>query len=187
MPITGLRGLTLTSSTGARFMLNPSSFSACAWAFPASYASGEERVAPSAMFPGSTTAPSLIRTTLPPSWSTAMKGGIQSASSSRRPSLSLATCSAPVMLRLNRHTPPTWRPRTSSTTWSSTSVAPKPTINSWPTFCCSVIRWSQGSGSNAGRAGSAASAGGPAWAWAWAGASRRIARSGKALSTSVRC
>ena len=37
------------------------------WALPASKASVELRVAPNAMFPGSTVTPSAIRTTLPPS------------------------------------------------------------------------------------------------------------------------
>ncbi len=101
-------------------MLNPSRSRSSAWALPASYASSGVPVAPSAMFPGSTTAPSSTRTTLPPSWSTAMNGGTWSAISARSWSFSRATCSAPSMFRLNRQTPPTARPRTSWVIDSST-------------------------------------------------------------------
>ncbi len=70
---------------------------------------------------------------------------------------------------LNRHTPPTCRPFTSSVAFSSTVRPAKPTIISWPTFCSGVIAASSADTSGPA-AGAAAGAGGSGAAAGAAGA-----------------
>ena len=115
-------------------MLKPSMPRSIPCDIPARYAREGERVAPMAMFPGRTITPFLTRMTLPPSWSSATKGGTMPSMALLISRIKDATWVGDEMFRANSATPPAclflsnwrvlWRMR----------LPPKPTMSNWPTF-----------------------------------------------------
>ena len=90
MPMTGLSGLSLTSITGARFMLIPTARISAAMTAAISRARSADPVAPTAMLLGKTVKPSVRRLTGPPSWSIATNSGMPA------PSRAARLCASPI-------------------------------------------------------------------------------------------
>src|SRR5690606_8399250 len=122
-PTTGFRGRLATSSTGARFMFTPSAANSVPSIRPAARASSDDRVAPKAMFPGSSVAPPSMAMSWPPSWSRATNGlgcpPSRAASCSER--VSAWNCSTPAKLKAKRQTPGTRPSRRAARTQSGAS------------------------------------------------------------------
>ena len=99
--ITGLYGLLLRSSTGAKFQLKPSDLMARATAAPVRCARPASSAAPRPMADGGA-GTQVARTTAPPSWSMAISDS--GPMTARRSAVSLDSWAASVILPRNRHT-----------------------------------------------------------------------------------
>ena len=100
-PMTGLAGLLLTSSTGAKFQLIPSDLRPRATAAPTASARSASPLAPSAMAEGGC-GRKVTRTTAPPSWS--MPISASGPSTSMRSRISAPTSASVPMFLRNRQT-----------------------------------------------------------------------------------
>src|SRR2546426_946176 len=136
-PITRLRGLDQTSSTGAKSRSMPTARSSRPMARPTASARRGSHRAPTTAAGGKCVNGRGSRSTRPPSWSRATSGRTPApvawiASASRR------SCAAERTLRLKRMTPPGgWSVRKARVARSSLGPG-SPTMKSWETLCRSM-------------------------------------------------
>ena len=133
--ITGLSGLLLTSSTGAKFQLKPVLRMPRATAAPTSCASDASPAAPSAIAAGGC-GRKVARITAPPSWSRPISA--LDPITSRNSAVSARTSSS--LPRLSRNSATArMRQRRRNVAWASSSVLPRiPTMTSWPGWSSSA-------------------------------------------------